>query len=94
MTYNERLQQVAEQMARAKQDEYRKSDDLRYMPILWEYLKPNEQNKHIADMLPLARIALELAAGEVEAALKIHRFPTEVEQYILSQGLKQQPNNG
>jgi len=96
MTYNERLQHVAEQMAANK-----------YGTVLWEHWRKCHKTRWdtvLKDMLPLARIALELAAGEVEAYERNNQILEHgmsvgvkqiVEGYLISQGLvPQQPNNG
>lgn len=95
-TYNERLQIEAEKMARTIYEDMRhKSNDSR--DKTYDEHKaafPDEYKEIIEIMLPLAKLALELAAAEVIDFAYSHTFvgAKDIQSQLQSRGLKPTDN--
>lgn len=67
MTYETRENEIATEMAKAKEEQVRNHPDLRHMPVLWEFQPEHERKEKIDAMLPLAAIALKHCAEAFRA---------------------------
>lgn len=87
--YTDKVNERAEEFAQARHKWIREeSEDLRFMPKLWEYLGVFAKNEAIKEMIPLAKLSVQHESEAVRAVFDNYLTDEKViEIYLQSQGL-------